>query len=146
MSAVHRLLSEAAYRRFRLWRGLRKRYRTKPKPKYRVYFSNCQRTRTAGLFAVCRVIFPWKPLNRSSAAEERSFFARSSASKAGNTISIPAKKSLAQRENFSLPFTSCVFRYTLGLIQAAGLAGGFDLHCGSTAALADAIIEENSML
>ncbi|MDD7249155.1 MAG: hypothetical protein SOV32_03440 [Oscillospiraceae bacterium] len=28
-------------------------------------------------------------------------------------VSIPAKKCLAQRENFSLPVTSPVFRYTL---------------------------------
>ena len=42
------------------------------------------------VFSRCvSVIFPWEPLNRSSAAEERSFFARASASKAGNTISIP---------------------------------------------------------
>ena len=50
---------------------------------------NCQRTRTAGLSALCCAVFPC------------------------NTQSIPAEKRLAQHKNSSPPVTSPVFRYTL---------------------------------
>ena len=50
---------------------------------------NCQRTRTAGLSALCCAVFPC------------------------NTQSIPAEKWLAQHENSSLSVTFSVFRFTL---------------------------------
>ena len=49
-----------------------------------------------------------EPLNKSSAAEERIFFARSSASKAGNTSSIPLLLMLRPVKK-SLALTSCRF-------------------------------------